>query len=86
MSSEKRPYGIGCLVVPRENPEVRKRLLPIDRRRTAKFDGILDLRQELNAIAIRISYVRKRNAGRMLATFDEGPSGRLDLRDGVVEA
>ena len=48
--------------------------------------GIRALRQQLDEIAIRISYVRERNTGGMLAAFDERSSRRLDLRDGGVEA
>jgi len=53
---------------------------------TAKFDGVLDLRQQLDEVAIRISHVRERHAGCMLAALDESPSCRLDLLDCSVEA
>ena len=54
-------------------------------RSTAEFDGDLGLRQQLDEVAIWISQVDKRSAGRMLAACDERTAGRLDLRDRGVE-
>src|SRR2546425_13101153 len=47
--------------------------------------GIEALRRQLDDVAIRIFYVRKQNARRMLATLDQRPAGRLDLLDGGIE-